>query len=31
VGTIMHVLNEMQQTQRETQQMLRDILSRLGT
>lgn len=30
VGTIMHVLNEMQQTARETQQMLRDILSRLG-
>lgn len=29
VGTIMHVLTEMQQTARETQQMLRDILTRL--
>lgn len=28
VGTIMHVLTEMQQTQRETQQMLRELLSR---
>jgi uncharacterized coiled-coil protein SlyX len=30
VGTIMHVLTEMQQTARETQQMLRDILTRLS-
>lgn len=28
VGTIMHVLTEMQQTQRETQSMLRELLSR---
>jgi hypothetical protein len=30
VGTIMHVLAEVQEAQRETQQMLRDIMSRLG-
>ena len=31
VGTIMHVLTEMQQTQRETQSMLRELLSRSNT
>lgn len=31
VGTIMHVLTEMQETQRETQKMLRELLTRVGS